>query len=222
MTDSPAFLRYSAEIFRLQEENPFVQIAALAEHLDVSVQAATRTLKRLQSAGYLLHEPYRGVQLSPAGESLAMRGLRRHRLAERFLTQVMGYGWDEVHELTHQFEQGLDDTIEDRIDAMLGHPTRCPHGEPIPSREGIMPVMNDRPLTEFEAGAEVLVSRVREHDPARLRYLHKLGLTPGAQVKFLTCAPFEGPVRVMVGNTDQVIAYHLAAMLWVELPGQAG
>ncbi len=216
MSDSPTIQRYTAEVYRLQQEAEFATIAGLAEHIDVSLQAATRMARRLKEKGLIHHEPYRGVRLTEQGERVAMRGIRRHRLTELFLVQVMGFGWDEVHDVTHRFERGVDDVVEDRIDEMLGHPTRCPHGEPIPTRDGQMPQLNDMPLTSLTQGTAARVSRVRVHDPEKLRYLGKLGLKPGAEIHFLTCAPFEGPVRVMVGKVDQVIGYSLAAALWVE------
>jgi len=208
--------RYAAELYRLQEGTEYVSIADLADSVDVSLQAATRMVKRLEGQGYLAHEPYQGVRLTPPGERVALRGVRRHRLAELFLVRVMGFGWDEVHTLTDTFEWGVTDEIEARIDELLGHPTRCPHGEPIPTPDGSMPALADRPLVELDQGSAALISRVRVHDPARLRYLKKLGLVPGVQIHFVGCAPFEGPVRVLVGPVDQVISYQLASALWVE------
>lgn len=213
---SPAEQRYTAEIYRLEEHGEYVSISDLGASLDVTMQAATRMVKRLQEKDYLVHEPYKGVHLTDAGRAVAMIGLRRHRLAERFLVEKMGFGWHEVHDLTDTFELGVAPLIEERIDELLGYPTRCPHGEPIPDRGGVMPAVNDLPLIDFSEGSTVRISRVRLHDPEKLLYLGKLGLVPGAEITFLTCAPFEGPLRVMIGATDQVISYKLASCLWVE------
>jgi DtxR family transcriptional regulator, Mn-dependent transcriptional regulator len=103
-------------------------------------------VKRLNQNGYLEHEPYRGVRLTPAGEKIAMPALRRHRLTEVFLVKVMGYDWASAHELSDVFERGLNDELEDRAFELAGRPTRCPHGEPIPSKDGIMPEVRDEPL----------------------------------------------------------------------------
>ena len=94
---SPAMQRYAAEIYRLQERRPFVSLAELAEHLDVSAQAVSRMVQRLKEAGFLVHKPYRGVRLTEAGERISLPAIRRHRLIEVFLVKVMGYDWSETH-----------------------------------------------------------------------------------------------------------------------------
>ena len=91
-------------------------------------------IRRLKTGGYILHEPYRGVRLTQEGEVIALPAIRRHRLIEVYLVRKMNFGWHEVHEVTDQFELGIDDLLENRIDDLLAHPTRCPHGEPIPTR----------------------------------------------------------------------------------------
>jgi DtxR family Mn-dependent transcriptional regulator len=213
---SRAMQRYAAEIYRIQEDQDTVPITEVAEHVDVSMQAASRMVRRLKDQGYIRHVPYRGVRLTESGLKLALKGVRRHRLAELYLVRQMGFGWDEVHSITDTFERGITQAIEDRIDQLMGHPTRCPHGEPIPAPDGSLPTLNDRPLTDLPQGMEAVISRVRVHDPEKLRYFGGLGLVPGARIRFLTCAPFEGPVRIMVGKTDQVIGYRMAGTLWVE------
>lgn len=209
--------RYTAEIYRLQQEQPEVKISDLAEHVDASVQAVSRMVRRLRKGGYLTYEPYRGVRLTGEGERIAMPALRRHRLIEVFLVRVMGFDWAEAHDLSDKFELGVNQKLEDRIDEMTGHPTRCPHGEPIPTKEGVMPVIVDTPLTELEPGAEGLISRVRTHDHDKLRYIAELGLVPGEEILLIGCAPFRGPLRIRMNRHEQVIGYELASSLWIEL-----
>ena len=93
-----------------------------------------------------------------------MPALRRHRLTEVFLVKVMNYDWAAAHELSDVFERGVNDEIEDHMDELAGHPTRCPHGEPIPSKDGIIPKVNDLPLTDVPSGSDCIISRVRTHD----------------------------------------------------------
>lgn len=216
---TPAMRRYAAEIYRLQEDRPQVGLSEIAEHVDASPQAVSRMLQRMKEAGLIDHEPYRGVRLTVEGERVSLPALRRHRLAEVFLVQVMGFGWDEVHELCDHFERGVNDPIEDRMDELAGHPTRCPHGEPIPSRDGVMPVVEDRSLVECPAGETYVLSRVRTHDPERLRYLATHGLTPRTRFEYLSAAPFSGPLRVRVGAAEHVLGHDLAAALFVETSG---
>lgn len=210
-----AMRRYAAEIFRLQEDVDYVGLTDLAEEVNSSLQAASRMIGRLKSAGMIEHEPYHGVRLTAAGQTVAMPAIRRHRLAELFLVRQLGFGWDEVHAITDQFELGINERIEDQIDRQLGHPSRCPHGEPIPDKQGRMPDLQDASLVDLEPGRVYRISRVREHEPAKLRYLAELKLLPDAAFKLLSFSPFEGPVRIQIGRDEQVLSYELAASLWV-------
>ncbi len=211
-----AMKRYAAEIYRLQEDRAYVGISDLADHIDASLQAISRMIGRLKEMDFLDHEPYRGVRLTPAGEEIALPAIRRHRLVEVFLVKVMGFGWHEVHDYSDQFELGVNQVIEERIFEIAGRPTRCPHGEPIPSVDGVMPVLNDASLTTFEPGKMYVLSRVRVHDPEKLLYLGELNLYPGARLELLSLAPFNGPVRIRLGRQEIVLSYELAAALFVE------
>jgi len=217
MTASPAMQRYAAEIYRLQQDHEQVPLSLLSSHVDSSAQAIASMVKRLQKDGYLVHEPYRGVRLTETGERIAMPSLRRHRLTEVFLVKVMKYDWATAHELSDTFEKGVNDEIEDRMDELAGHPTRCPHGEPIPSKDGVMPIVKDVPLIEVPSGSDCVISRVRTHDLEKLNYIGELGLTPGKQFHLYSCAPFKGPLRLQMKPQDHLIGYELAASLWVEV-----
>lgn len=216
MKISPAMQRYAAKIYRLQQDHAYVNLSLLAEHVDVSQQAASRMIRRLKETGLVVHEPYRGVQLTRVGERVALPLIRRHRLAEVFLVQIMRFGWEIVHELADVLEPGINQVLEDRIDELTGHPTRCPHGDPIPTREGVMPSLNDMSLVTLESGAVGRISRVRTHDPEKLRYLAELGLVPGVEFRLEAKAPFNGPLRIRAGNQEHILGHELAATLWVE------
>lgn len=217
MTVSPAMQRYAAEIYRLQQDYEQVPLSLLSEHVDASAQAISTMVKRLNKNGFLTHEPYKGVRLTSDGEKIAMPSLRRHRLTEVFLVKVMKYDWASAHELSDVFERGVNDEIEDRMDELAGHPTRCPHGEPIPSKTGIMPQVKDEPLVNVPSGSECIVSRVRTHDSDKLRYIAEIGLVPGKPFHLLSCAPFKGPLRLEMKPHDHIIGYELSQSLWVEV-----
>src|SRR5688572_13633237 len=197
---TPAMKRYAAEIYRLQQDYPFVGLSDLSETVETSLQATSRMVGRMKDMGYLEHEPYRGVRLTPAGEQIAMPALRRHRLVEVFLVRVMKFGWDEAHELSDKFELGINDVLEDRLDEIAGYPNRCPHGEPIPSKEGVMPTVKDISLVQLQPPIRCSISRVRTHDPEKLRYFAELGLVPGVEFEFRSQAPFDGPIRILRGR----------------------
>jgi DtxR family Mn-dependent transcriptional regulator len=217
MTASPAMQRYAAEIYRLQQDHEQVSLSLLSAHVESSAQAISTMVKRLNKNGYLVHEPYRGVRLTPAGEKIAMPALRRHRLTEVFLVKVMKYDWGAAHELSDVFERGVNDEIEDRMNELAGHPARCPHGEPIPSKDGVMPQVVDMPLVEVPSGSDCVVSRVRTHDMEKLHYIADLGLLPGTPFHLLSCAPFKGPLRLQMKPNDHIIGYELSQSLWVEV-----
>ena len=155
MTATDSMQEYLAEAFRIayyQPEAPYVSTSALAEEMHVSAPAVTRMVQRLKHAGFLEHEPYRGIRLTEAGEREALANIRRHRLVERFLVDVMGFGWHEVHDDADDMGLVVSDVLVDKMDEMSGFPKRCPHGEPIPSADGVMPRVIDFPLSEVEVG----------------------------------------------------------------------
>lgn len=219
---SPTMQRYAAEIYRLQQDHDQVALSDLTEHIDKSAQAVSKMLNKMKEIGFLEHRLYQGVRLTPAGEKIAMPALRRHRLAEVFLVQQMGYDWASAHELTDTFELGLNDELEDRIDELTGYPKHCPHGEPIPTKEGKITYPDDRSLVELGSRHRCRISRVRTHDMEKLRYLASLHLTPGTIITIAGCAPFQGPLRIHLENrqgrivADQVIGFELAKVLWVD------
>ncbi|MCC6298022.1 MAG: metal-dependent transcriptional regulator [Anaerolineales bacterium] len=217
MTVSPAMQRYAAEIYRLQQDHAQVSLSLLSSHVDASAQAISTMVKRLNTSGYLVHEPYRGVTLTKEGERIAMPSLRRHRLTEVFLVRVMQYDWASAHTLADTFERGINDELEDRMDELAGYPTRCPHGEPIPSKEGVMPLVTDISLVDVPSGSDCVVSRVRTHDLDKLRYIAEIGLIPETPFHLLSCAPFKGPLRLEMQPHDHIIGYELSQSIWVEV-----
>jgi DtxR family Mn-dependent transcriptional regulator len=208
---------YLGEIYRLERSPEGVTTSALAERLEVSSSAVARMLRRLDQLGFLTHVPYQGVKLSPAGEREALHSIRRHRLLEVFLVKVMGFGWDEVHEESHGLQLTISDAFEDRMDALAGHPTHCPHGDPIPTKEGQMAATHDAPLLELSVGAGAVLRRVKTDDGEKLRYLAELGLVPGVQLRVLGRAPFNGPLRIRANGNEHVIGTELAKSLRVEM-----
>lgn len=217
MNVSTTMQRYAAEIYRLQQDHEQVPLSLISSHVESSAQAISTMVKRLQKLGYLVHEPYRGVRLTETGEKIAMPSLRRHRLTEVFLVKVMKYDWATAHDLSDVFEKGVNDEIEDRMDELAGHPKRCPHGEPIPSKDGVMPLVSDTPLINVPSGSDCVISRVRTHDMDKLHYIGELGLFPGTPFHLLSCAPFKGPLRLQMKPQDHLIGYELAESLWVEV-----
>lgn len=217
MKISPVMREYLGEIYRLERSPQGVTTSALAERLEVSSSAVARMLRRLDEAGMLRHVPYQGVKLTSQGEKEALRSIRRHRLLEVFLVKVMGFGWDEVHEQAHGLQLTITEAFEDRMDVVAGFPTHCPHGDPIPTKDGRMADTHDQPLLEAPVGAAGVLRRVKTDDSEKLRYLAQLGLVPGVALRVVGRAPFNGPLRIRAGAAEHVLGTELAQALRVEL-----
>ena len=151
----------------------------LAAALGVAPGTATTMVKALAESGLVDYEPYNGVRLTAAGTRLAATVLRRHRLVELFLVQVMGMRWDEVHDDAEHLEHVVSDRLIDRIDEMLGHPETDPHGDPIPGKEGTIRERHFETLLTCPVGTRVVVARVSDQDPVFLRFVERHGLKPG-------------------------------------------
>jgi DtxR family Mn-dependent transcriptional regulator len=193
------------------------QNISVDRRLDVTASAVARMLRRLDQAGMLTHVPYQGIKLSEQGEREALRSIRRHRLLEVFLVKVMGFGWDEVHDESHGLQLTITDAFEDRMDVLAGHPRYCPHGDPIPTKDGIMEATHDQPLVEVPNGAATVLRRVKTDDSEKLRYLAGLGLMPGIKLKVVNRAPFNGPVRIKANGREHVLGTELAKTLRVSV-----
>ena len=215
MQPSAAMREYLAEMYRLQEDADTVSTTGLADRLDVSAPAVPRMLRRLQAAGYVERVPYQGAELTELGRREALKELRRHRVLEVFLVNVMGFTWDEAHEHADDLGKGLNDTIVERMAEMTNFPTRCPHGEPIPDADGNVPEINDVGIINLNVGYKGTVSRVRTHEPEKLKYFASLGLVPFVNFEIVGRAPFNGPLRLRLEREEVVIGIELAQALWV-------
>ena len=216
---SDAMRDYLGEIYRLGQGEAWVSTTTLADRLNVSGPATVRMVRRLHQAGLVEHQPYRGVTLTQHGRKVALLNIRRHRLVERFLVDMLNFPWYDVHEEADELHRGITQRIEDRIDQLMGHPSTCPHGEPIPTREGIMPDIDDRPLNVVPPGTQGKISRVKTHDADKLKYLGEIGILPNAPFELINRAPFNGPIRLKLGKEEQVIGVELATTLWVLTDG---
>lgn len=185
-----------------------VSITALAERLGVRTSTASDGVKKLAEQGLVEHISYGGITLTPEGMTHAIAMVRRHRLLETYLVSALGYGWDEVHDEAEVLEHAVSDRMLDAIDVLLGHPTRDPHGDPIPSAEGTAHLPDAVRLTEAKPGVATVV-RVSDADPERLRRFARVGIVPDVPVEVATA----GAVRV--GDTTLALHPDDAAAVWV-------
>lgn len=212
---------YLAELYRLSEHAPdssdYVGTSALAELMDVSAPAVNRMVNKLKEIGLLHHEPYQGISLTDTGRREALVRLRKHRIVEVFLVKVMGFSWVEVYEEAHQISSTMSEAITLRMLAMSDHPTRCPHGEPIPAEDGTLEDLNDSLLAGAEIDADILytITRVLTREQDRLQYIEALGLLPGTQLHLIHAAPFNGPMQLKLDGEYRIIGHNLAELIKV-------
>jgi DtxR family transcriptional regulator, Mn-dependent transcriptional regulator len=206
---------YLKAIWMLQQAESPVSTSRIAEQLGLTAAAVTAMVKRLAEQGLLRHEPYYGVQLTEAGERASLRIVRRHRVLELFLTQVLGYDWDRVHDEAERLEHAASDELIERLARLLGEPERDPHGSVIPTAEGEL-ISEEFPLlADALPGTASTIVEVRVKEAEQLRYLGSLGLYPGAEIEITESAPFEGPLSLRVGGEARVIARELARRIHV-------
>ncbi len=170
-------------------------------------------LKKLAADGYLEQIARGEVKLTQKGLEVAVRVLRRHRLAERLLTDVLGMGWEEVHSEACMLEHAISDKVEQRLIALLGDPQTCPHGQPIPPKDLSDPVRSGLPLTQFDVGSHATVRGVTEELPEILKYLGDMGVRPGTAIAITAKAPLGGPITVSIGGKEHPISVELARMI---------
>jgi DtxR family Mn-dependent transcriptional regulator len=212
---SAAIQDYLKEIYKLQAEGERATTTALARRMSVAPSSATSMLKKLAALGLADHSPYKGVELSPAGEDIALEIIRHHRLLEMYLAETLGLGIDAVHAEADRLEHVISEELEARIDERLGYPTHDPHGDPIPDAGLNVDSRALRSLDALSPGEETTVRRVPDGDAALLRYLARLSLVPGRRVTVRRSEPFEGPLTVLVDGTEHAISRELAGQIGV-------
>jgi DtxR family transcriptional regulator, Mn-dependent transcriptional regulator len=192
-----------------------VATGQIAAALGVLPGTVTSMLKTLDESNLATYTPYEGVRLTTSGRALALRVLRRHRLIEQFLSETLNLSWDEVHQEAEHMEHAVSDSLIDRIDAYLGHPSTDPHGDPIPKADGTMAEAADRPLVECSAGDRFRIARVIDQSPDFLRHLSKLGLAIGAQASVVANDDASDSLTIRLASGDKTLARDMATKLMV-------
>ena len=206
---------YLEAVYRLEHEGPGVTTSGLASMLGVAPASVSGMLKKLDKDGYVEYVARGEVKLTRKGLEVGARVLRRHRLAERLLTDVLGMPWDEVHAEACMLEHAISQRVEDRLVELLGNPQTCPHGHPVPSRDLRVAERAGVPLAQIDRGRHAVVSGVTDEVPEILRYLGEIGMRPGANVRVLEKAPLGGPVTIEIAGKQHAISLELARMVMV-------
>lgn len=206
---------YLKAVYEIQKETGKVSTNSLSEKLRVAPASVTSMMKKLSEKKLITHKRYQGVKLTGAGQKIALEVIRHHRLIELYLAEALGVPWDQVHEEAERWEHVLSEDLEDRMDKVLGHPTRDPHGSPIPSRDGTVIELDSIPLADLRPGQSGVVAEVSDHDPDLLRYVGKMGLYPMTRVEVLSVEPFSGPITIKVDESSHILGSQAAQYVFV-------
>ena len=212
---SDAVQDYLRVIYKLEKREGRATTSEIAKALGVTAASATGMITKLAERELVVHEPYRGVKLTAAGERAALEVVRHHRLLERYLAESLEVPLADVHDEADRLEHGLSENLEAHIDASLGHPTRDPHGDPIPDPDLNVAPDEFRALLSLREGETATIERVPDSDASLLDHLCDLGITPGTRVEVRTITPAGEPLTLIVDGVERAISRELAAQIGV-------
>ncbi len=209
---------YLKTIYELTENGASASTNALAQKMKISAPSVTGMIQKLASSKPALveYQKHQGVTLTREGRKAALEVIRHHRLLEAWLVQTLGYSWDEVHEEAERLEHVISEDFEQRIAAAMGHPTRDPHGELIPTAELVMPEDKSTPLSSMRPDQIGTVQCVKAADTELLRYLEGCGLIPDAEVEVKDYSPFDHNLTVKVGRKTTVLGLNITSKIFIE------
>ena len=211
----PLLLESVETIYRLDQERPPASLSQLAKRLGVDKDRAAERLLSLQGMGLVRAEAPGRIALTSEGQRLALGLIRKHRLLERFLTDLLELPWERVHEEACRLTPVLSDDIADGLATLLGYPASCPHGNPIPGTDGTLLAETATPLHRLKPGQSGIILRVEREEPELLKYLAALGLLPQTKVEVEEIAPFGGPLLVRVGPSRYALGRKVASRIFV-------
>ena len=204
-------------IGELEERESPVSTSSIAQVLEVSPASVSEMLQRLSKKVLVEYTPYGGAKLTKKGSRHFLELTRRHRLWEVFLNRHLGIGWQDVYQPACKLEHCTSDLVAERLAEFLDNPEVCPHGNPIPKSNLKQPKAPGIPLADLEAGRMAEITRViNEGNVEFLYYLTSLGLTPGAKIKLLEKASFDGTLTIEVNNSTRAIGREAASLIMVE------
>ena len=197
-------------VFTLQQQEERVSTNTLRDALNITAPSVTDMAQRLVAAGLVDYQKYRGVVLTDAGREIALRVIRRHRLIELYLMRELGYELREVHGEAERLEHAVSDQFVAAIARKLGNPQLDPHGDPIPTAEGVIAERDLLPLTDLPAVVPALIARLKTNDSEMLQHMLDRGVKLNAPVEIIERDPFKGPLTVLIDSKRRVIGYGVA------------
>lgn len=208
---------YLKAIISISRKNDKVSITELAERMQVSKPTANDMVKKMEAKGWVIYEKYKPLKLTEEGQKTAALIVRKHRLAEMFLDEVMGFGWEEVHEIAEEMEHLQSQKFFDRMDEILGFPTIDPHGSPIPNKEGEIPKLNYVNLTTFKKGEQGVLRGLTKSNKELLIYLNKKQLKLGVEIQVTDVEVFDKSYEIILKNKQRItLSFEVAQRLLFE------
>jgi len=208
---------YLKNIYKIQATEGKVTTTSLSDRLQISPASVTEMVKKLADDGSLTHTPYKGFELTESGKRQALKVVRKHRLWEMFLVEVLHFGWDEIDEEAEKLEHFMSARMEDKIDEVLGYPRVDPHGDPIPANDGSMKKIRSVPLAEVEEGSTVRILRVSDNSPELLQYASSVGLTLNKKITIKQRMKFDDSLIVRIGTKELTISSRVAENVFAEI-----
>lgn len=212
---TPTIEEYLEALFHLREKGKAVSTKDLAEHLKISPASVTDMIKKLADKKLVSYRPYKGATLTKNGLKAAAALVRRHRLSERFLADMLGVPWEDLHDEACKFEHVISDQVEEKLLEALGNPKTCPHGNPIPASDGKVAEDKAIPLTTFDIKQKGTIVRITEENPQFLHYLATLGLFPKVKIQVTEIAPFGGPIIVKLRGGSYALGRDIASNIFI-------
>ncbi len=206
---------YLKSIYALQEQSGKASTSALAERLQIKPASVSEMVKKLSEQGFVLHEPYYGLKLTPRGRQRALKIVRKHRLWELYLYKIFKYPLEDIHTEADKIEHVMSDALEAKVDQALGFPQFDPHGHPIPAADGKLPEQKALCLTELSLHQKGQVIRLCDDNPEILKYMRKLGIEPNRHILIKEKHAFDGSMLVVVHNKTKNISKEVAEHIFV-------
>jgi DtxR family Mn-dependent transcriptional regulator len=206
---------YLKAIYEIERDGEVAATTAIAARLGIASASVSGMVRRLGRQGLVVVERYKGARLTGKGRRVALQMIRRHRILESYLVTRLAYQWDGVHDEAERLEHAASLELIERMSAALGHPLVDPHGAPIPRADGTVNDARLRSLNDLDVGERATVARMSDRDPALLRYLAELGIRPGAALRLVDRAPFDGPLTVAVGRARHVVGISVATRVYI-------
>lgn len=208
---------YLKNLLLLSMEHEGVSVLMLSKKLGIKMPTVTSMMKKFAVKGFVYFSPYKQITLTASGKSEALLVLRKHRLTETFLTRVMGIGWEEVHSIAEQIEHIQSPLFFGKMDEMLHYPETDPHGEPIPTKEGVLIQQPKMRLSACRVGETVRLTGVNDSSKEFLTFLNSKGLKPGVRGKIEHVEPYDSSLTIICGDRKEVLSKTIADKVLVEL-----